>query len=301
MPCGRCRLPSLPGVRSRLVPLLLVGVPLLWIAVANIGPLIEMARISLLDAYPAPPGHVARYSPGNYAAFVGSAGYREAFLRSFRFAAGTTILLLLLSYPLAYHLALHVPPARRGRLLLLLIAPFWTGEIVRLFGIILLLANHGAINIILRRLGLIETPLPLLYNGFSVGFGMVYTMSLSMLLPLYAALDRLPRSLLDAAADLGAGPARRLLRVTLPLSAGGVLAGCLLVFLLSLGVFVEPTLLGGASGELFAVTIGGMFSDAAGDWPLGAAFSFILLLTAAALSALALACVGHSASRPAAT
>jgi len=243
-----------------------------------------MIRISLLDAYPTAPEHVARYSLDNYAAFLQSPIYRAAFLRSLRFATITTLLSLLLTYPLAYHIALKVPLERRAGRLLLLIAPFWTSEIVRIFAIILLLANRGAINMVLRRAGLIATPLPLLYNAFSVSFGMLYTMLLSMLLPLYAALDRLPRSLLDAGSDLGAGPWQRFLHLTLPLTAGGIVSGCVLVFLLSLGVFAEPMLLGGADTTLFAMTIGGMFADSAGRWPLGAAFSLILLLTALALS-----------------
>ena len=245
-----------------------------------------MVRISLLDVYPAAPDHVARYSLENYSVFLQSPIYLGAFLRSLRFATIVTLLSLLAAYPLAYHLAVKTPPERSARRMLLLIAPFWTSEILRIFAVILLLSNHGAVNIALNRAGLIETPLPLLYNAFSVGFGMLYAMILPMLLPLYAALDRLPRSLLDAAADLGAGPWRRFLRVTLPLTIGGVVTGCVLVFLLSLGVFAEPMLLGGVNTTLFSMTIGGFFASSAGRWPLGAAFSLILLASALAICAL---------------
>lgn len=259
--------------------MLLLGA-LAWVLVANVGPLVEMVRISLLDTYPPTPGQPAHYGLGTYATFLHSPIYRNTLLRSLRFAAVTTGLSLVLTYPLAYHVALRVPPERRARRLLLLVAPFWASEIVRIFGIILLLANRGAVNIVLRWAGVTDVPLPLLYNEFSIGFGMLYAMLLSMLLPLYAALDRLPRHLLDAAADLGAGTCRRFVRVTLPLTMGGVVSGCALVFLLSLGVFAEPMLLGRANTTLLAMTIGGLFGNAAGQWPLGAAFSLIMMLAA---------------------
>jgi spermidine/putrescine transport system permease protein len=256
-----------------------------------------MARISLLDVYPAAPDHVARYGLENYSAFLQSPIYFSAFLRSLRFAAIVTLLSLLVGYPLAYHLAVKTPPEHRARRLLLLVAPFWTSEILRIFAVILLLSNHGAINIALNRAGLTETPLPLLYNAFSVGFGMLYAMILPMLLPLYASLDRLPCSLLDAASDLGVGPWQRFLRVTLPLTAGGAVTGCVLVFLLCLGVFAEPMLLGGVNTTLFSMTIGGFFASSAGRWPLGAAFSLILLVSALVICALPIALVRRRLNR----
>jgi len=262
---------------------LLLSGPVLWLALANLGPLVGMARISLLDTFPAAPDHVPSYSTASYQAFLASPFYLGVFWRSLRFAAGTTVMSLVLTYPLAYHIARHVSPARRIRRLLLLVAPFWTSEVVRTFGIMLLLSNRGAVNIALRWTGLIDEPLPLLYGGFSVGFGMVYVVLLSMLLPLYAALDRLPPNLLVAAADLGAGPWQRFLRVTLPMTKGGIVTGSVLVFLFSLGSFAVPALLGGADMTLFAMTIGSFFGSAAGRWPLGAAFGMILLLAAVVL------------------
>ncbi len=257
--------------------LLLLG-PLLWIAGLNVAPLIEMARISLLDSYPAPPGHVARYSLDNYLAFVASPIYRAAFLRSIVFAGATTVLALLVAYPLAYVIALRVPRRRRLRRLLLLIAPFWTSEIVRIFAVMLLLANRGAVNGALRWAGVTDDPLPLLYNQYSVAFGMLYVVLLAMLLPLYAVIERLRRDLLDAAAGLGARPWSRFIRVTLPLSRDGIASGSALVFLISLGSFAVPMLLGGADTTLFSMTIGSMFASSAGRWPLGAAFGLILLV-----------------------
>jgi len=263
--------------------LLLLG-PVLWVAGANLAPLVEMARISLLDVYPAAPDHVPRYGLANYA-LLASPIYRGAFLRSLGFAALTTLLTLLLAYPLAYAIAFATPARQRLRRLLLLIAPFWTGEIVRIFAIMLLLANRGAVNGVLRWAGIIEDPLPLLYNPFSLAAGMVYVVLLAMLLPLYAALEKLPRDLLEAAAGLGAGPWTRLRRVTLPLTREGIAAGSALVFLISLGTFAVPSILGGADTTLFSMTIGGLFASSAGRWPLGAAFGLTLLAAGLAIAA----------------
>lgn len=262
---------------ARLGRILLLGGPVLWVAGANIAPLVEMARISLLDIYPAAPEHVARISLDNYATFLTSAIYRGAFVRSLVLSSVVTGLALLLAYPLAYLIAVRLPPRRRLRYLLLLIAPFWTSEILRAFAIMLLLAHRGAVNAVLEWIGFTDAPLPLLYNSFSMGYGMVYAVLLGMLLPLYAALSRLPAELLDAAANVGAGPWRRLIHVTLPLTRDGIAAGCALVFLSSLGAFAVPTLLGGAGTTLFSMTIGSMFASSAGRWPLGAAFGLIML------------------------
>jgi len=262
---------------GRLGRVVLLAGPLLWVIGANIAPLIEMARISLLDTYPAPLGHPARYSLDSYAAFLTSPIYRGAFFHSLVLAAAITVLALLVTYPLAYLIAIRTKPRRRARRLLLLIVPFWTSEIVRAFAIMLLLANRGAVNATIHWLGVVNAPLPLLYNQFSVGFGMLYAALLAMLLPVYAALERLPPDVLNAAASAGAGPWSRLVRVTLPLTRDGIAAGCALVFLTSLGAFAVPTLLGGAGTTLFSMTIGSMFASSAGRWPLGAAFGLIML------------------------
>ena len=258
---------------------LLFAGPVVWVAGANIAPLIEMGRVSLLDVFPAPPGCVAHIGLSNYISFFASPIYRAAFWHSMMLSAVLTVLALLLAYPLAYLIALRVPARQRVRHLLLLIAPYWTSEIVRALAMMLLLANHGAINGVLRWLGLSDAPLPLLYNQFSVGFGLLYAVLLAMLLPIYAALSRLPADVLRAATALGAGPLRRLLSITLPLTRDGIAAGCALVFLTSLGAFAVPTLLGGADTMLFSMTIGSMFASSAGRWPVGAAFGLILLVS----------------------
>ena len=123
------------------------------------------------------------------------------------------------------YVAKIVPPERRVLALLLLLVPFWAGEVIRTFSVIMLLANRGAVNMVLRELGLIERPIPMLYTYFSLGFGVVYLLCLYMLLPLYSAIEKIPRHLIDAAADLGAGPFTRFRRVILPLSRDGIVVG----------------------------------------------------------------------------
>ena len=256
---------------------LFVAVPVLWVAAAHVGPLLAMARISLLDAYPAAPGAAAALGGHAYAAFLSGPGYRAALGHSLGMAAAATGIALVLAWPLAWHVAMQVPPAQRTRRLLLLVAPFWTSEVLRMFALVLLLANRGALNAVLRWTGLADAPVPMLYGTGAVLAGVVYTVLLTMLLPLFAALDRLPPDLLDAAADLGAGPWRRQGLIVLPLAAGGIASGVALTFLLCLGVLAAPALLGGAGTPAFAAVIAGFFGGASGRWPMGAAFSLVLL------------------------
>ncbi len=261
---------------------LFVAVPVLWVAAAHVGPLLAMARTSLLDIYPGAPGAVPVLGIGAYAAFLDGPGYRAALGHSLWLASAATGIALLLAWPLAWHVAMEVPPARRTRRLALLVAPFWTSEVLRMFALVLLLANRGALNAVLRWTGLTSAPVPLLYGTGSVLAGIVYTVLLTMLLPLFAALDRLPPDLLDAAADLRAGPWRRQWLVVLPLAAGGIASGVALTFLLCLGVLAAPALLGGAGTPAFASVIAGLFGAASGRWPMGAAFSLVLLVAGTA-------------------
>ena len=255
-----------------------LAVPLLWVAVAHVGPLLSMARVSGYAAYPTAPGTTPVWSAAAYGAFLDSASYQASLARSLGFAAAATVISLLVAYPLAYHVAVHVAPARRGRRLMLLVAPFWASEVLRMFALVLLLANRGALNALLRWAGVTHAPIAMLYGSGAVLAGLVYTVLLTMLLPLYAALDRLAPDLLEAASDLGAGAWRRFWHVTLPLTAHGVAGGTVLTFLACLGVFAAPALLGGPSTMLFATTIADLFGAASGRWPMGAAFGFILLV-----------------------
>ena len=206
--------------------------------------------------------------------------YLRILARSVSLALLTTAACLLVAYPVAFWLGLRAPERWRSLLLVLVILPFWTSFLVRMYAWIFLLRTEGLVNLLLGRLGL--GPWPLLYNDFAVLLGQVYGELPFMILPLYASLEKLDRSLLEAAADLGAAPARALWRVTLPLTAPGIVAGCVLVFIPSLGAYLAPDLLGGARTVYIGNLVQSQFAVAR-DMPFGAALSFLLSLTVLAL------------------
>ena len=207
--------------------------------------------------------------------------YLGVFVRSAGLALAATGLCLVVGYPFAYLLA-RSRPDRRQFLLLLVIIPFWTSSLVRTYAVRSLLAARGPLNSLLQAVGLIDTPLELLYSGPAVVVGLLYVMLPFMVLPLYAVLEKLDRSLLEAAADLGAGRWQVLVRVVFPLSLPGVVAGCMLVFLPSLGMFFVADLLGGARDLLVGNFIKEQFLDAR-DWPFGAAASVSMTVLMALL------------------
>jgi spermidine/putrescine transport system permease protein len=200
--------------------------------------------------------------------------------RSLWMAALTTALCLAIGFPAAYALALHVPGRRRGLLLGLVVVPLWTSFLIRTYAWMFILRSEGLLNQLLLHAGLISRPLPLLYTGGAVLAGLVYGELPFMILPLYASLERLDRSLLEAAADLGAGRAAVLRRVTVPLALPGIAAGVVLVFIPSLGQFVVSDLLGGAHTMLLGNLVQNQFAIARNQ-PFGAALAFEL--TAAVL------------------
>ena len=201
--------------------------------------------------------------------------YLAILARSVVLALATTLLCLVLAYPVAYWLGRHAPPRARSALLVLVILPFWTSFLVRMYAWMFMLRTEGLVNQLFARTGI--GPLNLLYNDGAVLLGQVYGELPFMILPLYASLERLDRSLLEAAADLGAGPARALWRVTLPLSRPGIVAGSVLVFIPSLGAYLAPDLLGGARTMYMGSLIQGQFAVVR-DAPFGAALSFLLSL-----------------------
>lgn len=272
--------------------ILLAGVPLLWMVMLHIGPIYQMLKISLLTNYPIQRGQEPTYTLANYAIFFSEPIYFMPLIRSFIYAAAATAVTLLIVYPVAYYVAKVVQPDRRSKALLLLLVPFWAGELIRTFSIIMLLANRGALNVLLRDFGIIDRPIPMLYTPFSLGYGLVYLVSLYMLLPLYSAIDKIPKHLIDAAADLGAGPFTRFRRIVLPLSRDGIVSGCSLVFLTCIGVFATPMLLGGPTTVLFPETISGFFQGASDKWPVGAAFAIIMLVTALTAAGIFMRIVG---------
>jgi len=206
--------------------------------------------------------------------------YLRVLARSLWLALLTTALCLLIGYPMAYWLGLAAPRRWRSALLVLVILPFWTSFLVRMYAWVFLLRAEGLVNAILARVGL--PALNLLYNDAAVVLGQVYGELPFMVLPLYASLEKLDRSLLEAAADLGAAPRRALWRVTLPLTRAGIVAGALLVFIPSLGAYLAPDLLGGARPVYIGTLIQSQFVVAR-DIPFGSALSFVLSLVVLAL------------------
>lgn len=264
----------------------LAGVPLVWIAALHLGPILQMANISFLANYPPRPGVDSGYTLENYGFFFSDRLYFMPFVRSLIFAAVVTVSTLVIVYPVAYYVAKVVKPKNRMRALLLLLIPFWAGELIRTFSVIMLLANRGAVNVLLRELGFIDRPIPMLYTFFSLSFGVVYLLALYMLLPLYSAIEKIPTPLIHAASDLGAGPFQRFRRVILPLSKDGIVSGCSLVYLTTIGVFAAPLLLGGPNAVIFPEVIATLFHGSNDKWPEGAAFSMLML-------AVSLTTVGH--------
>ena len=202
--------------------------------------------------------------------------YAKILWRSLGIALFTTLFCLLCGYPLAYFIA-FAPARWKNLLLILLIIPFWTNFLIRTYSWIVILQEEGLINSLLLSMGIIRQPLNLLYTMKSVMIGMVYGYLPFMVLPLYSSLEKLQPSLLEASMDLGANRVRTFLHVTLPLTAPGIVAGVMLVFIPTIGEFVIPDLLGGAKTVLVGNVITNQFLTAR-DWPFGAAITFILVV-----------------------
>ena len=206
--------------------------------------------------------------------------YGGIFVRSLALAAAATALCILLGFPLA--LFIGHSGTRKNLYLSLVILPFWTSFLIRLYAWMFLLRDTGLINTALQSLGLIRQPLPLLYNTGAVLLGLVYGFLPFAVLPIYANLERLDKSLLEAAADLGARPFSVLTRVTLPLCAPGIAAAAILVFVPSLGTYITSDLLGGSKTILIGNLVQNQFTTAR-DWPFGAAVSIVLMIVAVVL------------------
>jgi spermidine/putrescine transport system permease protein len=258
-------------VRSRrqaillLVPCLLV----LFLLFALPQVLMFAASLGRRSAYG---GVIRGLSPANYVRALEPL-YLLILAKSFGLALVTTLLCLVVAYPVAFWIGLRAPARWRSALLVLVILPFWTSFLVRMYAWIFILRTEGLVNLALGRFGI--PPLPLLYNDFAVLLGQVYGELPFMILPLYASIEKLDRSLLEAAADLGAAPFRALWRVTIPLTAPGIAAGCLLVFIPSLGSYLAPDLLGGGQTMYVGNLIQSQFAVAR-DIPFGSALSFLL-------------------------
>ena len=199
--------------------------------------------------------------------------YLQIFLRSFTLSCVTSLLALLIGFPVALYMALQ-PKPYRNLLIFLVTVPFWTNLLVRNYAWILLLRNNGLINDLLQGLGL--EPLQMLYTPFAIGVGLTYSYLPFMVLPIYASLEKIDFRLVEAAFDLGADRRRALTRVIIPLALPGIIAGTLLVFVPCLGAYVTPELLGGGKSLMIGNLIQNQFG-AARNWPFGSALAFVLL------------------------
>lgn len=219
-----------------------------------------------------------------YGEVLGKGSYRTLFLRSLLISGLVTLITILLAYPMAYFVAFH---ARRKFLwLIALTIPFWTSYLLRVFAWKIILGFNGVINSGLERLGLIDQPLSfLLYNPFAVVVTLAHAWAAFAILPIYVSLEKIDRSLLEAASDLGDGKLRRFLRITLPLSMPGVIGAAILIFVPATGDFVTPELVGGPAGAMIANIIEVQFNQV-GNWPLGAALALTSMVMVGVIAGL---------------
>jgi len=265
---------SAPMVKPLGRPLWLALPGVLWLFAFIVVPLLFMVVVSFWSSgyYGTRPDFTFK----NYLKLVHSPLYSGQLVKTLRIACEATALSLLISYPVAYLLSRTKGAAKLG-LLLLLFVPFWASYVVRAFVWLPILGRNGVLNGVLLYLGIIRQPLDwLLYNEGAVLLGLVYVYTLFMTLPIYLSLDKIDPALVEAAADLGARPFRIFREVLWPLSRPGVIAGCIMVFLLTMSAFVTPQLLGGPRGIMFGNVIASQFLGN-NDWAFGAALAVAMI------------------------
>lgn len=271
---------------------ILIAVPYIWLVVLFLVPFLIVLKISLSDAAISIPPYtpqlglsagwagfkafVSELDFENYIFLSEDALYWKAYLSSLQIALISTVLTLLVGYPIAYGMA-QAPDEWRATLLLLVILPFWTSFLIRVYAWIGILSNEGFLNQFLLWTGIISTPLMILNTDTAVYIGIVYTYLPFMVLPIYAALEKMDGSLLEAAEDLGCSRTSAFWLVTIPLSKAGIIAGCFLVFIPALGEFVIPSLLGGSDTLMIGKVLWEEFFSNR-DWPVASAVAVILLL-----------------------
>jgi len=265
---------SAVGSRSRFAGFRLLVPGLLWTIVFCLLPMIVVLAVSFATrgTYG---GVVWEFSLDNYRDLLHPL-YGRIFVQSLLMAGMTTGLCLALGFPLAYYIA-RLPPRRQALWLVLIMIPFWTNFLVRTYAWIFILRTEGLLNTVLMQLHMISTPLDLLYSNQAVLLGLVYGYLPFMVLPLYAAIERIDPALIEAAWDLYADRWSLFRRVLIPLTKPGIIAGCVLVFIPSLGSFLTPDLLGGARSMMVGNLIQHEYLVAR-DWPLGSALSILLML-----------------------
>ncbi len=281
---------TLAGLK-RLLPrgrALVASVPYLWLMLFFLIPFVIVLKISFSDARIAMPPYEPlvhwvtdkaldiKLNFGNFAFLVEDNLYWKAYLNSIWVAGVSTVLCLLIGYPMAYAMA-RAPASMRSILLLMVILPFWTSFLLRVYAWIGILKNNGLINNALIALGVIDQPIQMLQTDFAVYVGIVYSYLPFMILPLYANLEKMDLTLLEAAADLGSRPWEAFLKITLPLSIPGIIAGCLLVFIPAVGEFVIPALLGDPGTLMIGKVLWTEFFNNR-DWPVASAVAIALLL-----------------------
>ncbi len=276
------------SLTRRLTEGLVPAVPFLWLGVFFLVPFLIVLKISLSDPAVAQPpyrpvfewsditGFVAALDLENFSLLAEDDLYLRATLSSVRIAALSTLLLLLIGFPIAYGMA-RAPERHRSLLVALVILPFWTSFLIRIYAWIAILKPEGLLNQALTGLGLISTPLDILNTETAVYIGIVYAYLPFMVLPLYATLEKMDDTLLEAALDLGSTPWRSFWTITVPLAMPGIIAGSLLCFIPAVGEFVIPDLLGGSETLMIGRTLWSEFFSNR-DWPLAAAVAVAMLL-----------------------
>jgi putrescine transport system permease protein len=271
---------------------LVITIPYLWLLIFFLAPFFIVFRMSLSTSATAMPPYTPVFSTSdgllgfwnnlkelsvdNYVWLTGDPLYFKAYISSVVIAAVSTLLTLLIAYPIAYGMA-QAPRTIRPTLLMLVILPFWTSFLIRVYAWIAILKPEGLLNQLLLSLHVIDTPLIILNTNAAVYIGIVYSYLPFMVLPLYSALEKMDGTLIEAAQDLGCTPITAFWRVTFPLSIPGVVAGCMLVFIPAVGEFVIPDLLGGSQTLMIGKTLWNEF-NANRDWPVSSAVATILLM-----------------------
>lgn len=264
-------------VRRRLSAGAVVSVPLVWTLAFLFVPYFIMFTYSFyLKTFPT---FVPAFQFGNYLTIISDPQYYQVLFRTFKIASIVALSALLVAYPLTYFLVFQLKSRRlRTLLYMAVIVPLWVSYLLRAYTWKTILGNTGILNSFLVWIGILGEPTDIfLYNQFSMVLTLTYIFIPFMVMPIYTALEKVPRSMIEASKDLGVGPFRTFLRITLPLSMPGVLAGITFTFCLTFGDFVAPFLVGGPNGFMIANIIQTQFG-AALNWPLGAALSIVMLI-----------------------
>ena len=257
----------------RLTLILLFAPFAMWIALLIIVPHIGMVALSLREKV-AP--RVYEFGLGNYIDFINEPIYWNTLLRTGSMSLLVTALALLIGFPIAYYIAKIAGNRTRGALFLLCLIPLWVSDLIRAFGLILLLRETGVISTFLQWSGLVSGPIEFLYNDVTVIIGLVYTVILFMIVPLVSTLDGMDDSLVEAGYNLGGSGFTVLRRIIVPYAMPGIVSGCIVVFMLTAGSYLTPILLGGKNSSWFTEQIYDQFITRF-NWESGAAFGFLLL------------------------